>query len=257
MRNPKPVKFLLPAIAASLLIASARTILADQFFTTANGGFPGVFIPVNNPTATNNGAKTWTNATVTAGVVAIPGNTYEVLANSVAIGNNDANTKVRGYAANASGSTNLNAVANSYPTNYPVFFPGDSLQLDVNAELRLKDAGGLGSGTIFNCPGVNGNPGLILNGGFITTGDNWTAEESAAAGGSAGVIEYNVTGLIQAVPGTTSYLCTGNNDFGSADTSRNMQIGGRIIGSGTLVICQVGIQVTNVLITRTNTTFSR
>jgi len=72
MRNLKPIKFLLPAIAASLLIASARSVLAAQFFTTANGGFPGVFIPASTPMATNLGAATWTNATVTAGVVAIP-----------------------------------------------------------------------------------------------------------------------------------------------------------------------------------------
>lgn len=256
MNHTKFVRFIFTAVVALGLTCIPKPIHAAQFFTTANSGFSGVFIPISNPGATNLASALWTNATITAGVVAVPGNTYEVLANTVAIGNNLANTKVRGYAANAAGTALLNAVGNSYPTNYPVFFPGDSLQLDINAELRLKDAGGLGAGTIYSLPGVGGNPGLILNGGFVTTGDNWTAEESASAGGGPGVIEYNVVGLIKANPGTTSYLCTGNNDFGSADTSRNLQLGGAIIGSGTIVICQGGLQVTNVLITGTNSSFS-
>src|SRR5437868_5781467 len=43
-------------------------------------------------------------------------------------------------------------------------FPGDSLQLNTNTEIRGKTAT---TPTTINFPGVGGNPGLILNGGNL------------------------------------------------------------------------------------------
>src|ERR1043166_1966467 len=48
-------------------------------------------------------------------------------------------------------------------------FPGDSLQLNTNSEVRGKIAT---PPTTINFPGVGGNPGLILNGGNLDVGDN-------------------------------------------------------------------------------------
>jgi hypothetical protein len=45
-------------------------------------------------------------------------------------------------------------------------FPGDWLQLSGNSEIRCK-----GPGNTLNFPGVDGNAGLIFNGGVIDVGD--------------------------------------------------------------------------------------
>ena len=79
------------------------------------------------------------------------GNTYELVANGVAFGDNKANTRVR------------NPVAAGVQT-----FPGDSLTFNTNTDIRAKTATGL----VLNFPGVGGNPGLILNGGALNAGDN-------------------------------------------------------------------------------------
>ncbi len=190
------------------------------------------------------GAAIWTNAGGGTASYAVAGNTYELSSNSVPFGNSadNNNARVRGYGA-------LNgAIANGGTWPFQgSYFPGDSLQLDSNAEMRFKDAGL----DVFSFPGVNGNPGLILNGGLLSTGD--TANNDGAP---STTISYVINGLIEAVAGTTSYLCTGENDFGGIDTTRSLQINGQIVGAGTLVICQGGNTQTNVLITGTNTTFA-
>lgn len=128
-------------------------------------------------------AAIWkTNGTGTA-VSAVSGNAYECVANGTAIGANLNETRLRN------------------PTNGGVVtFPGDSLTLDTNTEIRMKIVG-----TTLNFPGVSGNPGLILNGGTLNVGDS---------GG------FSVSGVIQAAPGTVSYLCPGNNDAASVDGNR-------------------------------------
>ena len=52
-------------------------------------------------------------------------------------------------------------------------FPGDSLTLDPGSILRLKPPRG-GVTTTVNFPGVNGEPGLILNGGGVDPGTEST-----------------------------------------------------------------------------------
>src|SRR5205807_4653583 len=98
---------------------------------------------------------------------------------------------------------------------------GDSLELRTNTEIRFKRTT---TGAVIETvgfPGVGGNPGLILNGGMVNVGDP---------------IIQPITGLIQAVPGTQSYLCPGNNDGQSVDSARALNILAKIVGSGTLVI---------------------
>src|SRR5438270_4309212 len=89
-----------------------------------------------------------------AGVAPVPGNTYEAVYNGIStIGNGLSNTRIRP------------------PTSGNATFPGDSLTMRTNTELRFK-AGS--TGNIMNFPGVGGNPGLILNGGVLNGGDDAT-----------------------------------------------------------------------------------
>jgi hypothetical protein len=92
-------------------------------------------------------------------------------------------------------------------------FPGDSLMLDTNTELVLKQ-----SGSNPNFPGVNGNPGLILNGGMITMGNlgNWP-----------------ITGTINVA--AQSYLNAGANTVAPSVT-QSVDFQGQLSGSGAFVI---------------------
>src|SRR5882724_7039977 len=90
---------------------------------------------------TNNGSG---NTGVGAGVAPIAGNTYTAVSNTLSIANGVANTRLRP------------------PTTGNATFPGDSLTMMTNTEMRFK----VGStGNSMNFPGVGGNPGLILKGG--------------------------------------------------------------------------------------------
>ncbi len=79
-------------------------------------------------------------------------------------------------AAPSAGNT-YEALAGGGPTRLrspmvnPTTFAGDSLQIDANAEIRFKKPGA-GASQTANFPGVGGNPGLILNGGLLNTGDD-------------------------------------------------------------------------------------
>src|SRR6266699_4085559 len=82
---------------------------------------------------TNNG----TGNGVGGSVAPIAGNTYSEITNGTAFGNNTGNTRTR------------NPTAGGLTT-----FPGDSLTLTTNTDIRFKT----GTGLICNFPGVGGNP---------------------------------------------------------------------------------------------------
>ncbi len=136
------------------------------------------------------------------------GNTYALIANGTAFGNSTANTRTRNPA-----------------TNGVQTFPGDSLTLNTNTELRMKN-----NGSILNFPGVNGQPGLILNGGVINVGDDGN---------------FPITGVIEVT--AQSYLCPGNNGGGGLSTGspgeRSADIQGQLTGSGALVIFEADARV--------------
>ena len=143
-----------------------------------------------------------TNGTGTA-VSPVSGNTYECVSNGIAIGNDLNETLIRSPAVGGLST-----------------FPGNSLTLDTNTEIRLKTVG-----STLNFPGVGGNPGLILKGGMLNVGDS---------GG------FTVTGMVQAFTGTKSYLCPGNDDAGSVDANRYIDFTGQLTGSGNLVLFEGG-----------------
>lgn len=122
----------------------------------------------------NWGQAIWvTNApgTYVAGteVVPVAGNTYEEFPNGTLLAFNAGDTRLRNPVGSGSSQT----------------FPGNSLQIDNNCEIRFKDVTGLSTPYPAFFPGVNGNPGLILNGGFLNDGDNgtWNIQGSIAVVG--------------------------------------------------------------------------
>lgn len=119
-----------------------------------------------------------TNGAGTAVGPPVAGNTYQCVSNGVAFGWSQNNTRIR------------NPTTGGLTT-----FPGDSLTLNTNTELRCKT----GSGLLINFPGVGGNPGLILNGGVLNAGDD---------------VVFVITGKVQ-VAGQ-SYISSGDNGGGPA-----------------------------------------
>ncbi len=216
MRNPSHLLCIATALfvaVSSQQKALAQTNLTTEIYQNAGANWtaaiwltnaPGIgVVPVNN--------------TYPGGVAAVAGNTYEEVPNpfqplTYAVGTNGDNTRLRNPTSGTSSQT----------------FPGDSLTLDNNTEIRFK-----APGTPYtipypaNFPGVNGNPGLILNGGFIDDGDNgtWNIQGSIAVVGMG----TNVSVL---APGGN----IGNPSAGLTEQLRTLIIGGQMSGSGTLAL---------------------
>jgi hypothetical protein len=112
--------------------------------------------------------------------------------------------------------------------------------LDANTEFRTKRIGSTSGATpIVTFPGVNGNPGLILNGGVLNAGDDGT---------------YPVAGVIQVA--STSIICPGDNGAGTtARPNRAFTISGQLTGGGSMVILQTPTNLAQT-ISGTNNTFS-
>lgn len=129
------------------------------------------------------------------------GNIYELLSNGTAFGNAQNNTRIRNPA-----------------TAGVQTFPGDSLTLNANTEIRAKAAG-----AILNFPGVGGQPGLILNGGVLNAGDDTV---------------FVITGRVHVA--STSYIVPADNGGGAVLQPRGFNIAGVLSGNGSLVIYQAG-----------------
>jgi hypothetical protein len=193
---------------ACLSLASHAANLTTTNVVGSGSSWVGTIWKTNSPGLATNAAA------AVSGPVA--GNTYEAVANFKSvdgIGNNLNETRLR------------NPVTVGQPRT--VTFAGDSLTLYTNTEIRFKltNSAVATFPVISSFPGVSGNPGLILNGGMLNAGD-------------AGV--FPVTGVIQAKPGSQSYICPGNNDLASVDAARGFNIAGQLTGSGTLVILEGG-----------------
>src|SRR2546426_5306729 len=131
----------------SLLVWLCRPVHAANLTTTTpqagGANWTATIWRTNSPGMATNTAP---------GVAPVPGNTYEAVSNGVSYGSGTSNTRVR------------NPAAAGIQT-----FPGDSLTLYTNTELRAKQAG-----AILNFPGLGTNPGLVLNGGVLNGGDDTT-----------------------------------------------------------------------------------
>ncbi len=143
-------------------------------------------------------AAIWqTNGTGTA-VPPVAGNTYTMVFNGTSIGNGLNNTRVRSPALAGTQT-----------------FPGNSLTVNTNAELRIKS-------TVANFPGVGGRPGLIFNGGMLNMGNDGSG---------------TITGSIQ-VNGVIYDSAGGNNGGGGglSPNPRTLAIAGNLSGNGTFVL---------------------
>src|ERR1044071_5349857 len=140
-----------------------------------------------------------------AGVAPVAGNTYETVFNGTTIGNGLNNTRIR------------NPAAAGVQT-----FPGDSLTMYTNTELRAKQVG-----ASLNFPGIGGNPGLILNGGMLNGGDDTT---------------FPIIGNIQVL--SQSYISHGaGGGGGGVSPNRAFNISGNLSGAGNVVIMNSGTSI--------------
>jgi fibronectin type 3 domain-containing protein len=167
-------------ISAAMLLLLHGSGWAANFTTSVQQGSS---TPPNNWYTNNSGVGIWQPGNTSPS----PGNTYECVA-----GGNP--TRIR------------NPTFGGIQT-----FPGDSLQLDTNTEVRAKQ-----TVTAINFPGVSGNPGLIMNGGNMDTGDNAV---------------FNVTGVIL-VQNPSSFTC---GDSGG-NNSRGWQITAEIRGNSSITV---------------------
>jgi PKD repeat protein/fibronectin type 3 domain-containing protein len=184
----------------------------------------------------NWGQAIWvTNApgTYVAGTAVVPvaGNTYELVPNGAALAfsNAPANTRVRNPTAMGSSQT----------------FPGDSLTIDTNCEIRFKDITGINNGGNLavvapaNFPGVNNNPGLILDGGLLDDGDNgiWDIEGRIAVVGQGPDVSVLAPGGNMGNPPVLT------------EAMRGLIIGGQLSGSGEMALVltptNIPVMITN------------
>jgi hypothetical protein len=157
----------------------------------------------------------WKTNGAGAAVAPVSGNTYECVFNGTSIGNSVNNTRLR------------NPTAAGLQT-----FPGDSLMMDTNSELRAKTAG-----AILNFPGVSGNPGLILNGGLLNAGDDAT---------------FAISGKVQVI--SQSYISHGaNGGGGGISPNRSFNFTGLLSGTGIMVILNSGATIPQQISGTTNT----
>lgn len=179
-------------ILTGLLGCSLRESLADDFTTT------------NSQAAGESWTDTiWQMNGTGGGTAPSAGNDYECVFNGFLFGDNTDNTRVRN------------------PTSAgDAIFPGDSLTLNANTELRLKYSSP-SHVPLIDFPGVDGNPGLILNGGIVNIGDP---------------ASFTILGNIDVT--SQSYFNSGDLGGGLPDTSRSINIGGKLSGGGTIVFFQ-------------------
>src|SRR5260221_1378162 len=173
----------------------------------------------NLTTSTTQTGPDWTVAiwqTNGAGTAVSPvaGNTYEVLNNGL----------IRSPQASSS-------------AGLPIVFPGDSLQFDPGGGVRLKSNGGAPGFFTFS---GNGSA-LILNGGFLGNGDDFSAtivspvNVVADSGIYAGVDATTANATSGAQQGFRNYVFTG-----SLSGTNNLTLGNAVLWNNPQVTASVG-----------------
>ncbi len=200
---------LAPACALAILGCCVTAHAANLTTTNVQGAganWTAAIWKTNSPGLATNSA---------AAVAPVAGNTYEAVFNGTLIGNGAASTRIRNPATAGTQT-----------------FPGTSLTLYTNTELRAKQ-----SGAVLNFPGVGGNPGLILNGGMLNGGDDAT---------------FQISGLIQVA--RQSYISHGaNGGGGGVSANRAFNFTGVLTGTGNMVILNAGTTVAQQVSGNSNT----
>src|ERR1035437_4554710 len=146
-----PIILLTSIVCALSLLWSAGTSRADNLTT----------ITSESSSQDWNSSIWQTNGTGTFKGTPVVGNTYQMIYNGIPVGNGAASTLVR---------------TPTTSSNKAITFKGDSLTIGTNAELKLKKAATTPvNPTIVTFAGVSGNPGLIIDGGVLNSGQGtWT-----------------------------------------------------------------------------------
>jgi len=202
--------FLFWSIALLACVGSPAFVRAANFVTKANE-------------MTNTWVDAiWSNPPSATATSPAAGNTYRCSSNGAAFGVNTLNTRLR------------NPVSVRVQT-----FPGDSLTLDANTEIRAKETPGITNNTTFVFPGVDGNPGLVLNGGVLNAGDDY-------------VFEFNGNIMVA----SPSLICLGNVGAGSIVPGRGIKFSATLTGTGSLIVVQAPINVPSMEVISPSNSFS-
>jgi hypothetical protein len=215
------VKISLLASLAVLLAAppSPAQITTNWWVYNGNqGGSPGTNWSGTGITAywkLNNAGTAATPAPGTVTDTTTNYNFYSLTNNGIQLGNGTGTALIR----------------NPYSANTPtvISFPGDTLILQTNAQLRFKNLGGVGtfvSGVNYATPtnlflGNFGLPGLILNGGCLNNGQSGSG--------------FVIGGSIYANPGSQSYLNPADS-FNQDTVSRGLIFQAQLTGSGAIAL---------------------
>jgi hypothetical protein len=176
---------------------AAFIAIAASLIWSGTGGLAATLITTNSQGIKSKedwSAAIWQANGKGARIQAGPGDTCVVMKNDIPVGI----------------LTNNNArIRNPNTPGQEVTFPADSLTLTPDTELRIKPAE-----TVLNFLGVNGNPGLILDGGMI----------NLALGGS-----YTVRGIV--LVKSTGFIDGANR----TNLSNGLELLAQLRGAGTLV----------------------
>lgn len=225
------LKTIVPSFLCSLAMllsagrVSAQLVTNNYIYIGNQGGSPGTnwsgtgvtaYWKLNNAgTAVQPFAGTATGTTTNY-------NIFTLSSNGVALGAGTATTLIR----------------NPYTATYYNIntFPGDSLVVGTNTQVRFKHGGSAGNslvtGVVYNqstnnFPGNFGQPGLVLNGGCLNVGDSGYA--------------FVIMGTMYSVPGTVSYLDPADSFASDAGGNgggemRALVINSQLSGSGTVAL---------------------
>jgi len=248
---PRSTRITVPSLcglALLLLAISAYSQLTTNLFYYQGNqaGSPGTNWNGTGVTAYWTNTFTGTKSAPVSGTTNANATNYNVyvLTNMPAtpLGNGNTPTLIRNPYSTPAGATTTNSCSNT------ITFPGDSLILQTNTEVRFKNLGTWGTyvtGVTYatptnQFPGHFGLPGLVLDGGCINNGTTATA--------------FVIQGTMYSVPGTVSYLNPGDTFAGDL-ALRGFIFQSQISGSGTVATLN-GDNLCPVYITATNNTFS-
>lgn len=206
-----------------------RFVFIVSFFCASVACLPKTSHAANLTTAVSQGGghgwtePIWQTNGTGAFVSAMRGNTYECVNDGITIVGN---------------STRITRLRTPLDRSAVETFPGDSLKLDPYTEIRFKNSNpekdSLPPTPVYDFPGVNGDAGLILEGGMLNTGDNPVAPATNMV--IAGKIRVDAL----------SYIVPANNDFSGTNSEndnshfRAFDFKAQLTGTGTLVFCGNG-----------------
>jgi hypothetical protein len=176
-------------------------------------------------------AAIWkTLITDTTFVAPVAGNNYVAIPNGILQSGNVNSTRLRNPATDGTQT-----------------FPGDSLTVQTNGEIRFKKGATAGvtfpfvTPTISSFPGVGGNPGLILDGAVLDPGDDAT---------------FPIAGSVRVAGDTILGLCDGGINSATPTPLRGLQFTAALSGTGSLIVVGGVTNFANAEVTSVNNSYT-